>query len=195
MRNIAIILSVIIILLGSVCSESSSPKASDDEILNDGWENFENGDFEEALELFLELVDREASLAEAYCGMGWCLANQGFLDSALQNFTNALIENPDQDLINDIYAGQGFSYEASAMYQNCLLVTGLVDSDWSFEHDQNLSYSDLILLRAICHYGLADFANSLIEVQILDPDFTADISTPEGRAALAAKIEELRGIV
>ena len=34
-----------------------------------------------------------------------------------------------------------------------------------------------------------------IEVQILDPEFDCDVETEEGRAALAARIEELRGEV
>ena len=56
-------------------------------------------------------------------------------------------------------------------------------------------FNDLILLRAMSYYAIADFASSLGEVRRLQPSFYADVDTVEGRAALAEKIETLRSRV
>ena len=196
MKTYKYILPIILgIMIISGCSKSSSPGMSDEEKLAAAWESFTNGDYEQAKEYFTELIDDEEYLAEAYCGLGWSNSLLGQLQTAITNFTNGLNNNPTIEIEDDIYAGRSFAYEALGSYEDCLLDTDQIDEDWEFVHKDDLSYNDIILLRAICYYTLGEFENSLIEVQRLDPGFYADVSTEEGRAALAAKIEELRGIV
>ena len=66
---------------------------------------------------------------------------------------------------------------------------------WIFIHDQTISYKDLHLIKAEGYFALGNFNESLIEVQLLNPAFTTDTNTFEGRAALAEEIERLRGVV
>jgi len=47
------------------------------------------------------------------------------------------------------------------------------------------------LLLAVSYFALGDFHASLQQVQQLNPNFTATITTQAGRAALAAEIERL----
>ncbi|MCK4695547.1 MAG: hypothetical protein KAT74_07280 [Candidatus Cloacimonetes bacterium] len=196
MKTYKYVLPIILgIMIISGCSKSSSPGMSDEEKLAAAWENFTNGDYEKAIEYFTELIDDEEYLAEAYSGLGWSNSFLGQLQTAITNFTNGLNNNPTIEIEDDIYAGRSFAYEALSSYEDCLLDTDQIDEGWEFLHKDDLSYNDIILLRAICYYALGEFENSLIEVQRLDPGFYADVSTEEGRAALAAKIEELRGIV
>jgi len=50
-------------------------------------------------------------------------------------------------------------------------------------------------MLAECYFALFNFDDCVIQVKILNSSFTADIATYDGRAALAAEIERLRGIV
>jgi len=190
-----LVLSIIFVMIMGCSDDGGSSGLSDEEILALGWENFGLGNYTDAIDNFNELIENEAYLPEAYSGLGWSYSRFGQLQNSVTNFNNGLDNEPTDDVGNDIHAGLSFVQEALGNYTDALTSTDEVGTAWQFEHDSQLSFNDIILLRAICYYALADFSNSLIEVQILDPEFEADVGTEEGRAALAAKIEELRGLV
>jgi tetratricopeptide (TPR) repeat protein len=189
------ILSLIALLFSSCGDDGSSSGLSDEEKLALAWTNFTDALYQDAIDLFNQLIDDEAFLAEAYSGLGWSYSRNGQLNNGLTNFNLGLDNSPSPEIEADIYAGSAFTQEALGDYTEALNNSAEVSSNWQFDHDTQLSYDDVVLLRAICYYALADFANSLLQVQILDPDFTCAVETEEGRAALAAKIEELRGEV
>lgn len=186
----------LIFILFSGCSDNGNGSGlSDEEILDLAWENFGLGNYQEAIDGFFELIDKEVYIAEAYSGLGWSYSRFGQLLNSAANFGNGFLNEPTADILDDLYAGLSFVKEALEEYSDALTNSAEVNNGWQFDHDTELSFDDLVLLRAICYYALADFANSLLEVQILVPDFVCDVETEEGRAALAAKIEELRGTV
>jgi tetratricopeptide (TPR) repeat protein len=187
-----ILLSLFALIIAACSDDSSSSGLSDEEILALAWDNFGNGDYQDALDGFLELIEAEVFVAEAYSGLGWSYSRLGQLLNSIACFNNGIWSVPDEDVTDDIQAGLSFVHEALSEYVEALASSAEVGSNWQFDHDNELSFNDIVLIRAICYYALADFANSLIEVQILVPDFDCDIETEEGRAALAAKIEELR---
>ena len=71
----------------------------------------------------------------------------------------------------------------------------LLDADWVFAYGLSLSSGDLYLLRAENYFLLGKFAESLVEVQRLNVTFTANLTTPDGIAALASEIERLKSEV
>ncbi len=169
------------------------PPPTDQEVLGAGWDAFEAGDLAEAEDQFRELLARGALLAEAHDGLGWRFAYGGEPDSALVHFDAALAAGADATaLADEVYAGLAVTHDALADPDGVLDASAEVGSAWVFAHDAALTHDDLILLRAVAHYALGDFAASLDEVQLLAPTFDADVGTPAGRAALAAKIEELQ---
>ncbi len=201
-RNIGMKTKMIVMVLAffiaifSGCSDEGTSKTSspsDKEVLDFGWNNFVAGDYSAAKDNFNELITREALLADAHSGLGWSNTFLDLLQNAADEFNFALNTQPSDSLKNDIYAGLSFVYDALNYPQECISATDNVATNWQFAYKADLDFNDIILLRAINYYALGEFDNSLIEVQRLDQSFNTDVSTVEGRAALANKIEALKG--
>ncbi len=182
----------LIIAIGLSCSSSSNSDLSDEELFDQAWGNFTAGNFTTAQGDFSDLQQRGTMPAEALNGLGWSSAYLGLLQTAVGSFLNALDQSPSESLRDDIYAGLVISYDALDESQSCLDASDNVSQNWSFAYRSGLDYNDIVLLRAISYYALGNFASSLLEVKRLASTFTVDINTIDGRAALAAKIEELR---
>jgi tetratricopeptide (TPR) repeat protein len=192
---------IVVILLGMIfligCSKSSTShnpyeNYSDQELLDSGWDNFTNNNFEQSLEFFEEVINRNTMLAEANNGLGWSYAKLDSLGKALNSFDDALNANPVDQTKDDCMAGKCFVKDAQNQAQDCLDYSAEISNSWQFEYDQNLNYNDIVVLRAASFYSLANFPASLIEIQKIDSNFDADVSTAEGRILLAEKIESLR---
>jgi hypothetical protein len=169
-----------------------TPPATDQEVLAAGWDAFEAGDLAEADDQFRELLARGALLVEAQDGLGWRFAYGSAPDSALMHFTAARSAGSDAtERADEVFAGMAVAFDALGHPDDTLSASGEVDEAWVFAHDAALTHADLIVLRAVAHYARGEFAASLAEVQRVVPAFDADVETPVGRAALAAKIEEL----
>ncbi len=193
--SILIVIVAILALIG--CSDDNDKKPNYQAKLETAWHNFETANYTEAIAGFQELIDSGELVAEAYNGLGWCNLYLDDLDAANSAFSNGLQNEPEDAVYQDIVAGLTFVYDAQNLPNACLTVSENVNPDWGFDHwtfsFSPLNYEDIIVLRAVSYYALGDFANSLLEVQRIDGAFTADVSTAEGRAALAGKIEELGG--
>ena len=184
-----------LMLAGCSSDDSSSePESSNEEVLENGWQNFSDGNYSLGLEKFESLIAKEALLSEAYAGAGWCQSYQNLPDASLINFNSSLENNPIATVEEDVKAGLGFTYNALDSAQNCLEQTAEIDANWSFSHKSSLDYKDIVILRAASRYFRAEFSQSISEINKIDSDFTADITTAEGRALLAAKIEELKDL-
>lgn len=192
---------IAVIVLGMAlfvgCSKSSTShnpyeNYSDQELLDSGWENYANNEFEQSLDFFNEMINRNTRLSEANNGLGWSYAKLDSLSKSLKYFDEALARNPSNQTKDDCLAGKCFVKDAQNQAQNCLDYSLEISNSWQFEYDQNLNYDDIIVLRATSFYSLANFSSSLIEIQKLEPDFQVDVSTVEGRISLAEKIESLR---
>ncbi|MBD3220422.1 hypothetical protein GF314_04195, partial [bacterium] len=131
--------------------------------------------------------------AEAHDGLGWVFAAQNAADSSVVHFEAALAAGADTLAIEDqTHAGLAFASAAVLDFQACLDAAAEVDEDWVFAHDDRFDHTQVVLLEATAHYALGDFAASLAALQEVDPEFDADVGTPDGRAGLAARIEELQ---
>ncbi len=192
---IAIMILSLIFLIG--CSKNNSTdnpfdNYSDQELADSGWNNFTNNNYEKALEFFQELINRNTMLSEANNGLGWSYARLDSLEKSMDYFDKALNQNPSDQTKNDCFAGKCFVKDAQNEAQLCLNYSSEISENWIFEYDENLNFDDIIVLRASSYYSLANFTLSLQEIQKIDADFNADVSTVEGRISLAEKIESLR---
>jgi len=171
------------------------PDKQVEDLVNEAWEQFEDGSYQFALEKFEAAISRDNNYAEAYNGAGWSSARLTNLTNAVSHFTQCITLNSSHVAAQ---AGLAFVYNAQKEYQAAISAANTalsVSSNWLFTHDQTLNYKDLHLILAHCYFALGNFSQSLTHVQKLNPSFTADINTYEGRSALAEEIERLRGIV
>ncbi len=158
-----------------------------------GWTQFENGEYTLALNSFKEAIRASDTYVDAYNGAGWASARLQNLTDAASYFSQCL--NLDANYADGL-AGNTFLSHARKNYQTAVsdgnkLATN--NPNWSFSHDTTLDILDIYLVLAESYFALQDFTNSLLQVQKIDPTFSADVNTYEGKAKLADKIEELRG--
>lgn len=185
---------------GSAPSGPTTPPPSYDERIAAGWASFTAGDFLGARTSFTNAITDNASRMEAFVGLGWSELRLGDEDQAHAAFaTGAALAGADE-LRADLAAGWAFAWNARKTVPNGYAEsnTQIVAAEslapaWSLPADPSLDRSDLRWLAATNHYARGEFAASLIRVRELDPTFTADVATAEGQAALALRIEALRG--
>ena len=163
--------------------------------ITEGWKLFESGEYHSADSLFTLSLPLSDLNAESFSGGGWSKGRLGDSDGAIADFTLGIIA----DSANiEILAGIAFAYNASERFEESIVYAlDIVEKDtiWTFPHDTSVTTNDLILLLAINYFNIADFDSSLFYVQILNPSFEADISTPEGRSELFSEIERLRSYI
>lgn len=165
------------------------------ELTDQGWQNFSSANYQSALDKFEEAINKDDSFVEALSGAGWACARLLKLNNAVTYFSQGISQS--SNLI-DAYAGLAFVYHAQKQYSLAIASANnalTINAHWDFSHDTTLDYKDLHLIMAECYFTLLDFSNSLAQVKILNPSFSANVNTFEGRAALAAEIERLRNVV
>ncbi|HDQ00208.1 MAG TPA: hypothetical protein ENN22_13645 [bacterium] len=165
------------------------------ELTEQGWTLFISKNYKSAANKFVEAFGKDPGYTEAYTGAGWAYARSLNLDKAVDSFSAGIALNTN---LADAHAGLAFVYNAQKSYQNSIQSAQqalTINANWNFAHDQTLDYQDLHLLMAESYFALLDFNNSLAQVKLLNPAFDVDVTTYEGRSALAAEIERLRGIV
>ncbi len=198
------LLATLLLSLGCGGGEESTTPAVQD-LIQQGWHWFENQQVDSAYAAFGEAVSRDPSNAEAWLGIGWASLRLYDPVYAHQSFLRAL--NLGGDSL-DAWAGLAIAdadplpdptpYGMPLDSVLLLAVTASQqvlgrDSAYRFSHDPTVTATLLLLeeARALCSLGR--FADALVVVQQLDPEFWVDVSTPEGRAALLERIAELLG--
>jgi tetratricopeptide (TPR) repeat protein len=187
---------VLLIIAGCESDNGTTPtEYTAQELTEQGWDLFATVDYQRALEKFEEAISKETNYVEAYAGAGWASARLTNLASSVSYFSSCISLNSSYE---DGHAGLAFVYNAQKHYLLAITSANSAlsqNSTWFFQHDETLNHNDLHLLLAECYFALLNFENCLAQVKILNTSFTADITTYDGRAALAAEIERLRGIV
>ncbi|MBL7093383.1 hypothetical protein ISS22_05360 [candidate division KSB1 bacterium] len=189
----------LIILLMAGCDVDNGTTPTENynaqELTELGWDRFGTKDYQIALDKFEEAISKDANYVEAYCGAGWASARLKNLANSISYFSSCISLNSSYE---DGHAGSAFVYNAGKNYLSSITsaISALdQNTTWAFLHDETLNYKDLHLLLAENYFALLNFNDCLTQVKILNSSFTADITTYDGRVALAAEIERLRGIV
>jgi tetratricopeptide (TPR) repeat protein len=189
-------LSIFLLIINCELQDGITPPDENvEELVNEGWEQFKSGNYQLALETFQDAIARDNNYAEAYNGAGWASARLTNLSNAVSYFTQCISLNAS---LVTAHAGLAFVYNAQKEYASAINSANKalsLRSNWLFTYDESIGYKDLHLILAASYFALGNFSQSLAQVQKLNPSFTADFNTYEGKSALAEEIERLRGIV
>lgn len=180
-------------------NDANSTELTTTELLERGWDNFEQSDFETALEDFQTVTIRDASLVDAWNGAGWSSGQiTGGLSDALVYFNKALELN---EIKYDALGGLAFAIYQDSQFDQVKMQTAIDKANlllsakplWRFLHKQTLDFMDVKLMLAAAHYGLNEYDQSFTIVkENFNTSFEADLSTPAGRRELLEEIERLR---
>ena len=190
------IVTVMSCLLLGACSQSGEPEEKTAaQLAADGWKAYSAHDYQTAASTFAEAIGKDANLVDGYDGAGWANAKLDSLTAAVSNFRTGM----NKDSLNlEIKAGLSLVYNAQKNYSGSISLARDVirsNSAWSFSHDASVGASSLRLLLAEDYFALAEYDLSLQQIQVLNPSFTADVSTVSGQGAVGQEIERLRGIL
>jgi len=187
----------IIVSLGFVvlagCRKRIAPAT--DDYAEYGWTVINDGNYTSALTQFQDALQLDPENADAYNGLGWIFSRMNEPDSALVYFNTGMgLATPASQIQLEIYTGRAFSYHAKQQYlsgiDDCNEVLA-TDSNFVFSRDTTVTANSVAALLAANYFGVGDFTNALLAVQVVDPTFQVDVNTETGLAALAAKIEAL----
>jgi len=190
---IALVLSAVI-LVGCSNGTGSEDKSAAD-LTNEGWQSYSVHDYQAALSKFAEAIDKDGSYADAYNGAGWANAKSDNLSAAITSFSDGVARSA---LLMDLRAGIAFVYNAQKNYALSNQFANQVfqtSPTWVFTHDRSISIADLRLLAAENYFALANYSESLHQVQLIEPSFGAEIATLAGQRILAQEIERLKLVI
>ena len=202
MRILFIGLCCLVAITGCQKDSTGPPNKTAAQLTADGWSAFSGADYQSALTNFNNALGEDGNYVDAYNGAGWANAKLNAPSSAVSNFTNGLTKdtNAPDSLSLEMNAGLAFASNAQKNYSqsitSALSVLGS-NANWAFVHHSAINAAELHLLLAEYYFAQSspDYVSSLHQVQIIDPAFTADVSTVAGQTALAGEIEQLRSII
>jgi len=197
MKKNTLLLVLVSLFMLFNCRERIEPEA--DDFVEYGWTLYADRDFRHAFEIFQEGLEEDSLYIDGYNGSGWCYVEFNSPDTAIAFFSEGLdyITVDSSQVRFEMLAGLAMSYHATGDYESVILKgTELYTYRplFEFSHDWRIDYVDIVLLVAMAHYTQGDFTEALTWVQELDEEFTADVSTNEGRAELIQKIELLQNL-
>lgn len=202
MKNRIVIIIIILCVLLFACSKKVSSTTnyesySDTQLQTEGWKNFTQGNYNNAITYFEILSRRATSSFKGYNGLGWCYLMQYQFSNAESNYKTIIALDTlntvvaTDTLYSDLYAGLSLVYASKGESALALEQTSKVQVSWTLKAKPVINYKDIVLIRATSFYDIGQFENSLVEVKKIEPAFSCDVSTSEGRLLLARKIEEL----
>jgi len=180
---------------------TSAPEITSPDLIYQGWDLFEDSEYQLALDTFLEAIELNVELTDvfrmyAYTGAGWsCGKIVGRLNDAREYFELSKI---DDEILVDALGGWIFveyllgEWETSISMSELLLE---IRPSWHFFHEKTLDFQDIRLIIALSYYNLGNYDSSLEIVNLFfNSSFETDISTPSGRRALLEELERLSEI-
>ncbi len=195
--------AVLLLSLVWGCEKGGKGPPDVQHLLDQGWQWFEADQLDSAYAAFGDAVLQDPQNPEAWLGLGWTslrlydpvYAHQSLLRTlalggdSLDAWAGLAIADADPIPDPALYGVPLDSVLHLALGAATLVLER--QPTYRFAHDPRVT-ADLLLLekaRVLCSLGR--FAEALTLVQILDPNFDADVTTPEGRAALLQKIADL----
>lgn len=199
MKKIGFLFFITLFVIGAQWSCSSDGGGDNgptgpsvDELITEGWQAFESGDFQTANARFNAARQQDSGPVEIFTGLGWSFFRLDNLTQARNEFTAGASKT---DVPADLFAGWAFVLNALKDYRGSNMQADQAfsrDANWSFSHGAGLNADDLRVLKAENHFLLTNFSASLAEVQMLNSAFSANVQTTAGRQALASEIERLK---
>jgi tetratricopeptide (TPR) repeat protein len=172
-QGLSILVAVLLLSVGCSKSENGTgpdePTAAED--LAAGWTAFEAHDYVTARTRFGSAISKDATLADAYNGLGWCQAILNNLSPAATAFQDGLTR--DSTLI-DAVAGLAFVYRDLPNLDQAILrgeAVPTANASWQFSHMTSVNSRDVRVVIAQAYFlkGEANFSESQAQVDALDP--------------------------
>lgn len=176
-KKISIIAVLSLLIVG--CTEKlsndkflSQPPEYYSAILQEGWDSFEAGRYNQAVELFSQAAEREATLPEVYLGLGWSSYRSNALENGRSYFGQAIAFSfldsvNGQTIVVESTAGLAGIALAAGEFENAISYVDDVlgeNPGFSFTHDDVVDYKALKRIKAISSYYLGDFATAYQQV-------------------------------
>ncbi|MDP6755705.1 MAG: hypothetical protein QF769_06245 [Candidatus Marinimicrobia bacterium] len=155
--------------------------------MENGWNEFSIGNYEDAISSFQSASERDATQPEVYLGLGWSHLRLHNIIGAEFNFQKVLSfafldEDNTNKLLNNAYAGLSFLELINGEYESVIdNATRVIDSDvnYVFEKDESVNASNLNLCMAEAHYYLSQITEAFNICVLLGKNFTAVSNTSD----------------
>lgn len=207
-KKTIVLISLIGLFVSTGCGKkvTSVEELSASQLIEKGWQDFENGNYTAAVFSFEKAIRKDSTLTDAYNGLAWSLAKSGEPDSALTYFNSTLELD---SLVVDAYVGKAGVQQKLNLYNKVIANAKMVlqiDENYIFSHDNRISFTDIHFLLAEAYYRTQQYQMAQTKVdwlrQILDLDpidwnnrFVDGITYETYTEALLIAIENLRRMV
>lgn len=179
-------------LVGCGSNDSALDERSAAEILTEqGWDEFADGEYVAASELFEDALATDSLYADAENGLGWVNLFFGLFATADGHFERAIalgLANQEAE------AGHAIDSELEGDFDEALAASGRVLSaqpQFSFSRRAGIDFRDLRLLRARAFVAKGLFLEAKAEIDIVNPSNNLNPGLPTFNADLLAEIERL----
>jgi len=160
------------------CSVFSEPPATTADVIQQGWELFEQGKYESALSQFIDAVYMEPNKEGGYHGKAWCYLLLNQPTDAIDNFYLA-IGRGNQTL--DPLAGLAGAFLANANYADAIVKGEAVlaaNVNYYFEHEPLINFQDIRLILAMAYYHEGRLSEAQQQVNFLEPNNRLNATDP-----------------
>jgi tetratricopeptide (TPR) repeat protein len=157
--------------------------------IQQGWSLFRMTDYDGAAIHFDRIIEHFPDAADGYIGLGWCEIQQDQLELALGHLetANRLAEEPD--------AIAGTAVAASALGRDSLAVEAAsrcTDESYIFIGNPELTYFDLVYIRALGQFHLRRYEDCYASLRILNSSLDIDMEAFDFREQLFAHLQYIR---
>ena len=187
-----LVVALIHICMG--CTDNGfSPEPTRDDLLSEGWAEFEAGDFVSARGAFEDAALKDPGCCEAFAGEGWCCLKLDSLVTAIACFDEALARG---DSTADPHAGKAFArrdlmpVDFTSVVESAQTALG-IELRYSFIHDPSADWRHLRLTLAHSYFALGDYGAAKTQVDSLDPGNGLDPASGSFIEDLLGEIQSL----
>ncbi len=159
-----------------------------------GWGQFEADNFAGALASFTSATSLDPSYGDAFLGRGWSElkdTSSASLSAALASLTTAQTLGVGADA----RAGMAFANLNLGNHTTAIADADAVGSPYTFSHDNTITHTDLLWIKARAYFLLGDYASAEAVLDVLAPGNGLDSASPTYITDMADLIESLRGSV
>jgi Tfp pilus assembly protein PilF len=172
------ILFPLVRLFLSNCSVPSESSTTAEDVIQEGWDLFEQAKYESALKQFNDAVDMAPKHEGGYHGKGWCYLLLNQPTDAIDNFNQAITLG-NQTL--DPVAGLAGALLAIGNYSEAIIKSEAVlqsNAFYYFNHKPSINFLDLRLILAIAYYHEGLLSKAQEQINYLDPTNTLKPDDP-----------------
>lgn len=179
MKLIAAALTIVL-LIGGCSGDSPAPsegKVDDQILLQQAWQEFEAGRYDQAIIQFTQLFNNSGSngakQGEALNGRAWSYSYKRDFEKAKSDFVFALgVSGISIDTKNDLRIGHALVLHATNDFLGAItfLSAALAEEPtYSFAHDSRISVKRVRLVLAQSYYATGQFALAAAQLDLIDP--------------------------